>query len=374
MMSKKHLGLILGLGFCCLAWSYPSADLLGQADQVDKQTTTTAAPSSKQLGMVYRTYTLKHIKPESLLRAAKMFFTDATSFDNSVTVLIYEGTIPRFEELLGRLDVEKKIIQFQIYAVVASRNRTDQKTGEAPEKSPGNPPARTGAPAPADSKAISPKPKEYKGEPISLKFKDVDIKDVVLSIAELARLNVVFDPQVYGKVTCNLKDIPWDEALDIVLSQNKLGKAIEGKILKIAPQYVFSREQNVDKEDIIENKDLKKVLDELRAVWNFTSYAVDGPTFLTVREDSAANNVKLVSNRPLNVVIANPKIGPEEAGKRTISIEQVMLTGPSMTSSDTVYLNTHDIILKEKGYLVAGVSGYESSRSALILVISAEIK
>jgi hypothetical protein len=374
MISKKYLRLIIGLGLCCLVWSYPSADLLGQADQVDKQTTT-AAPPSKQLGMVYRTYALKHIKPEALLRAAKMFFTDATSFDNSVTVLIYEGHIPRFEELLGRLDVEKKTIQFQIYAVVASREREEQKTGKVPEETPVNPPARIGASSPAASRGDSTEKKTYRGEPISLKFKDVDVRDVVLTIAELARLNVVFDPQVYGKVTCNLKDIPWDEALDIVLSQNRLGQAIEGKILKIAPQQVvFGREQDLDKEDVIENKELKKVLDELRAVWNFKTYVVDGPTFLTAREDSAANNVKLVSNRPLNVVITNPKIGPEEAGKRTISIEQVMLTGPSMTSSDTVYLNTHDILLKEKGYLVAGVSGYQSSRSALILVISAEIK
>jgi hypothetical protein len=369
MNRKKRLGGILILFVFFIAWSYPAAGSSGQAEQAEQQKTATVAPS-----MVYRTYTLKHIKPEALLRAAKMFFTDATSYDNSVTVLIWEASIPRFEELLRKLDVEKKVIQFQIFAVVASREREEQRLSQAREKQPVNAPAQADLPSLSDSKSRTSDKKEYKGELINLKFKDADLRDVVLYIAEFARLNVIFDVNARGTVTCNLKDFPWDQALDIVLSQNRMGKMIEGKVLKIAPLYVFSREQNPDRGDVIENKELKKVLDELKALWNFTTYTVDGPTFLTVREESSANNVKLVSNRPLNVLIWNPKIGGDEPGKRTISIEQVMLTGPSAASSDIVYLNTHDITLKEKGYLVAGVSGYESSKTALILVISAEIK
>jgi type II secretory pathway component GspD/PulD (secretin) len=374
MNRKKRLGGLVVLGVFCLALSYQAAGFSGRAEQAEQQKTATAAPSPKQLGMVYKTYTLKHIKPEALLHAAKMFFTDATSYANSVTVLIYEGNIPRFEELLSKMDVEKKIIQFQIFAVVASRGREEQKTSKARENFPVNAPAQTGASSPTDSRAGTSDKKEYKGELIGLKFREADLRDVVLYIADFARLNVIFDVNVRGTVTCSLKDIPWDQALDIVLSENRMGKTIEGKILRVAPLYVFSREHNPDEGDVIENKELRKVLDELKALWNFTTYAVDGPTSLTARENSGANNVKLVSNRPLNVVIANPEIVGGEPGKRTISIEQVMLTGPSLTSSDIVYLNTHDITLKEKGYLVAGVSGYESSKTALILVISAEIK
>jgi type II secretory pathway component GspD/PulD (secretin) len=373
MNFKKKLGGMIVFFAFCLAWSLSAAGLSGQTAQPEQQKTATAAPSPKQLGMVYKTYTLKYIKPEALLKAAKMFFMDATSYDDSVTVLIYEGNIPRFEELLRKLDVEKKAIQFQIYAVVASRGG-----GEEGKTMPTREPAKAGQTeaAPSPTQRVTPAVPSAKptGELISLKFKDTDLRDVVLYIAEFARLNVIFDVNARGTVTCNLTDIPWDQALDIVLSQNRMGKMIEGKVLKIAPMYVFSREQNPEKGDVIENKELKKVLDELKALWNFKTYEVDGPTFLTVREETSANNIKLVSNRPLNVLIWNPKIGGEEPGKRTISIEQVMLTGPSVTSSEIVYLSTHDITLKEKGYLVAGVSGYESSRSALILVISAEIK
>jgi hypothetical protein len=152
-----------------------------------------------------------------------------------------------------------------------------------------------------------------------------------------------------------------------------MGRSIEGKFLRIARAKAVSRESGPGQSDAIENKDLKKVLDELKALWNFKSYEVDGPSFLTVREESGPDNFKLVTNRALNLVLSNVKVRGDESGKRTISIEQLKLTG--MTNFvDYVFVDTHDVTLKEKGYLVAGVSGYGSASNALILVISAEIK
>jgi hypothetical protein len=125
--------------------------------------------------------------------------------------------------------------------------------------------------------------------------------------------------------------------------------------------------------ETLENKDLKKVLDELNALWNFKSYEVDGPSFLTVKEDSGLNT-KLVTNRPLNLLISNVRVRGGVPGKRTISIEHLKLSGMA-NFVDYVFIDTHDVELKEKGYLVAGVSGYGgSSKQALILVISGEIK
>jgi type IV pilus assembly protein PilQ len=82
----------------------------------------------------------------------------------------------------------------------------------------------------------------YTGEIITLKFKDADLRDVILYLGEFAKLNVVFDPEVRGVVTCNLVDVPWDQALDILLRNNKLGKVLEGNVLRIAPVSVLTRE------------------------------------------------------------------------------------------------------------------------------------
>jgi len=104
-------------------------------------------------------------------------------------------------------------------------------------------------------KTIAAEEDKYSGEVLSLKFKDADLRDVVLYLAEFASLNVVFDSDVRGTVTCNLQDVPWDQALDIVLRQNKMGKTIEGNVLRIAPIGVLTREQD-DERKMKESKEL----------------------------------------------------------------------------------------------------------------------
>jgi type IV pilus assembly protein PilQ len=96
---------------------------------------------------------------------------------------------------------------------------------------------------------------KYSGDIISLKIKDSDLKDVVLYLAEFAGLNVVFDPDVRGTVTVNLQDVPWDQALEMILKQNKMGKTIEGNILRIAPINVLTREEE-EQRRLKESKEL----------------------------------------------------------------------------------------------------------------------
>ncbi|MBP7707292.1 MAG: type IV pilus secretin PilQ [Candidatus Aminicenantes bacterium] len=96
---------------------------------------------------------------------------------------------------------------------------------------------------------------KFSGDIISLKIKDSDLKDVVLYLAEFAGLNVVFDPDVRGTVTVNLQDVPWDQALEMILKQNKMGKTIEGNILRIAPIAVLTREEE-DQRKLKESKEL----------------------------------------------------------------------------------------------------------------------
>ncbi|MBN1271805.1 MAG: type IV pilus secretin PilQ [Candidatus Aminicenantes bacterium] len=105
---------------------------------------------------------------------------------------------------------------------------------------------------PAKKRDIAPeKPSsEYEELPhftMDLIFKDADLRDVVISICEEADLNVVFDPEVRGTVTCNWKDVPWTQALDLILKQNKMGKTIEGNVLRVAPVGVLTREQEDEK-------------------------------------------------------------------------------------------------------------------------------
>ena len=92
--------------------------------------------------------------------------------------------------------------------------------------------AATPPPAPPQM-PMTPRPK-YTGEPISVNLKDVDLKDFFRLIHEISGLNVVLDPNVHGTLTLVLDDVPWDQALDIVLKNNGLERELDGNVLRIA--------------------------------------------------------------------------------------------------------------------------------------------
>lgn len=96
---------------------------------------------------------------------------------------------------------------------------------------------------------------KYTGEPITLRFKDADLRDIVLYLGYQFGFNVVFDPEVRGTVTCDFQYIPWDQALDIILRTHKMGKTIEGNVLRIAPISVLTREDEQQRA-YLESKEL----------------------------------------------------------------------------------------------------------------------
>ncbi len=89
------------------------------------------------------------------------------------------------------------------------------------------------APAPAG---------KYTGEPISVNLKDVDLKDFFRLIHEISGLNVVLDPAVKGTLTIVLDEVPWDQALDIVMQNNSLDKQLNGNVLRIATRSTLKSE------------------------------------------------------------------------------------------------------------------------------------
>src|ERR1700682_4754567 len=90
--------------------------------------------------------------------------------------------------------------------------------------------------------APSPAAGKYTGEPISVNLKDVDLKDFFRLIHEISGLNVVLDPAVKGSLTIVLDEVPWDQALDIVLKNNSLDKQLSGNVLRIATIDTIKRE------------------------------------------------------------------------------------------------------------------------------------
>ena len=94
----------------------------------------------------------------------------------------------------------------------------------------------------------APKPKKYRrytGERITLDFANADIKNILKLIGEVSKLNLVWGPEVKGTVSMRLKNVPWDQALDIVLESNDLGMMREGNIIWITTK---GKIRNLEKE------------------------------------------------------------------------------------------------------------------------------
>ncbi|MEM8594437.1 MAG: type IV pilus secretin PilQ [Pseudomonadota bacterium] len=84
------------------------------------------------------------------------------------------------------------------------------------------------APSTAESRS-------YGGDRLSLNFQDIEIRTVLQLIADFTDLNIVASDSVQGNITLRLKNVPWDQALDIILKSKGLDKRREGNILLVAP-------------------------------------------------------------------------------------------------------------------------------------------
>jgi type IV pilus assembly protein PilQ len=98
------------------------------------------------------------------------------------------------------------------------------------------PPTAAGATVPSGEKVFT-------GHPISLDFKDGDLQDIFRLFADISGLNVVVNPGVSGKVTLKLNEVPWDQALDLILKANGLGYTLEGNVIRIARLTDLQREE-----------------------------------------------------------------------------------------------------------------------------------
>jgi type IV pilus assembly protein PilQ len=74
---------------------------------------------------------------------------------------------------------------------------------------------------------------KYKGARMTLEFADADIRNILKLIGEVSKRNIVWGPEVKGTVSMRLKNVPWDQALDVVLDINNLGKREDGNIIRI---------------------------------------------------------------------------------------------------------------------------------------------
>ena len=158
------------------------------------------------------------------------------------------------------------------------------------------------APAPAGqapaTSGVAPAAK-YSGEPISVNLKDVDLRDFFRLIHEISGLNVVVDPGVKGSLTIVLDDVPWDQALDIVLKNNDLDKQLDGNVLRLATKETLRKEAE-------ESRDLAKAQAEAADVVTTTrvlSYAKSTDMATTLKKFLSSRGDIIADDRSNTLII-----------------------------------------------------------------------
>jgi len=149
---------------------------------------------------------------------------------------------------------------------------------------------------------------KYTGEPISVNLKDVDLKDFFRLIHEISGLNVVLDPMVHGTLTIVLDDVPWDQALDIVLKNNDLSRQLDGNVLRIATVDTLRHEAEGRRAQI----DAEALAVDKVSITRFLSYAHAKDLLLPLKKFLSQRG-DVVADERTNSIIVNdiPAVLPQ---------------------------------------------------------------
>ncbi len=127
----------------------------------------------------------------------------------------------------------------------------------------------------------------YTGERLSLNFQDIEVRAVLQLIADFTEFNLVASDSVNGSVTLRLKNVPWDQAMDIILKTKGLGMRQEGNVIMVAPQEEIATREKLE----LEAQQQLKELAPLRTEFVQINYA---------KADELANLIKADSNNLLS--------------------------------------------------------------------------
>jgi type IV pilus assembly protein PilQ len=169
--------------------------------------------------------------------------------------------------------------------------------------------------------------RRFTGHPVSLDFQGADLRAVLRTFSEISGLNIVIDPAVQGSVDVALRDVPWDQALDIILRANKLGYMVDGTIVRVAPLAVLADEES-QRRKLGEEQAMAGSLQVLTRTLSYAK-AEELQTLLTksalsqrgiVQVDQRTNTV-IISDLPERLTIATDLINTLDKPQPQVEIE-----------------------------------------------------
>lgn len=135
--------------------------------------------------------------------------------------------------------------------------------------------------------------KEYTGEKLSLNFQNVDIRSIFQVIADFKDMNIITSDSVRGTITLRLKDVPWDQALELIMDSKDLGMEKNGNIVRIAPKAEINAKQRLELEQARQLDALQPILTEVFKIKYHKAATIRG----VLQERTSERGTNLLSAR-----------------------------------------------------------------------------
>ena len=194
----------------------------------------------------------------------------------------------------------------------------------------------------------------YQGERLSLNFQNVDIRSLLQVIADFTDLNIITSDSVQGSITLRLKDVPWDQALDIILQSKGLDMRKNGNVIVVAPREELATKEKLELEARSQIADLEPLRTE--------NFVINYQKAEDVRKLLSEGQQRLLSKRGSAVVDTRTnQIFVQDTANRLeeirrliqrvdIAVPQVLIEARIVEASDTFSRNL--------GVRLSGSSGY----------------
>ena len=187
----------------------------------------------------------------------------------------------------------------------------------------------------------------YTGEKLSLNFQNIEIRSLLQVIADFTKFNIVTSDSVTGSVTLRLQDVPWDQALDIILQAKSLGMRKSGNVLWVAPNEEIVAKEKLEREAYLTLEGLEPLRTQSFQLNYAKASEVSRQLMGQPTQGSGAASGKLLSSR--GSVIAEPRTNQlfvtdvvarleqvrELIQKLDVSVKQVMIEARIVEADDS---------------------------------------
>ena len=229
----------------------------------------------------------------SVVLANEAIPVDVQRQGNKLVVRLTGSTVPR--NLLRRLNINSGLVSSidtknQGQNGVITINLTDDYEYQAYQS--GNQ-LNIGIKKPELLREPTLEEKVYSGEPLSMEFQDVEIRSVLDILAQFTEMNIVANDSVAGNITLRLINVPWDQALDIILKSKNLDKRENGNIILVAPATELAEQEAKE----LEAKQAVKSYAPLRTEYIRLSYAIAQDVLTLISQGSGSSGNSGTSSR-----------------------------------------------------------------------------